>query len=88
MLHNLTTRQEAIYRYLEDFLRLHGYVPSVRETAAAFGIRSTNGVQCHLRALERKGYLIRQPGKARALTLNPAALARGSSERASPPRRS
>lgn len=33
----------------------------------AFGIKSTNGINDHLRALERKGYITRDPLKSRAI---------------------
>ena len=39
----------------------------MREIGSHFGIRSTNGVNDHLRALEKKGYLQREDLKSRAL---------------------
>ena len=54
-----------------DFIRQsiadRGYPPTLREIGAKMGIRSTNGVNDHLRALERKGYLTREDMKSRAL---------------------
>ncbi|AKV04666.1 SOS-response repressor and protease LexA [Labilithrix luteola] len=54
-----------------DFIRQsiadRGYPPTLREIGARMGIRSTNGVNDHLRALERKGYLTREDMKSRAL---------------------
>jgi repressor LexA len=54
-----------------DFIRQsiadRGYPPTLREIGARMGIRSTNGVNDHLRALERKGYLTREDLKSRAL---------------------
>jgi len=54
-----------------DFIRQsiadRGYPPTLREIGAKMGIRSTNGVNDHLRALERKGYLKREDMKSRAL---------------------
>ncbi len=44
-----------------------GYPPSLREIGAFMGIKSTNGVNDHLTALERKGYLRRDSMKSRAL---------------------
>ena len=49
-----------------------GYPPTLREIGSRMGIRSTNGVNDHLRALERKGYLTREDMKSRAL--RPTAL--------------
>jgi len=59
-----------------DFIRQsiadRGYPPTLREIGARMGIRSTNGVNDHLRALERKGYLTREDMKSRALRPTPA----------------
>lgn len=65
----LTRRQREVYHFLRHYFQEHGYVPTVREIAQHFGIRSPNGVVCHLRALERKGLIERQHGQARAITL-------------------
>jgi len=55
----LTSRQKQIYDFLKDKIRNRGYGPTVREIGAHFGIRSPNGVMCHLKALERKGLITR-----------------------------
>ncbi len=47
--------------------RANGYPPTLREIGEHLGIRSTNGVGDHLKALERKGYLVREELKSRAL---------------------
>ena len=53
----LTDRQEAVYKFIREKIRGRGYGPTVREIAAEFGIRSPNGVVCHLRALVKKGFI-------------------------------
>ncbi len=63
----LTTRQEMILDFIRRSIRERGYPPTLREIGAQMGIRSTNGVSDHLRALERKGYLRREDMKSRAL---------------------
>ena len=55
----LTGRQRDILRFVARHWGTHGYPPSVRDIGAEFGISSPNGVECHLRALVRKGYLVR-----------------------------
>jgi repressor LexA len=65
----LTERQETILRYVQDFQVQNGYPPSIREIGEFFGIRSTNGVSDHLRALERKGFLQRSGHLSRSLTV-------------------
>lgn len=61
-------RQVEILRYIQHQLRDQGYPPTVREIGEAVGLRSTNGVAEHLRALIRKGYLAKEDMKSRALT--------------------
>ncbi len=53
--------------YIRQSIVDRGYPPTLREIGARMGIRSTNGVNDHLRALERKGYLTREDMKSRAL---------------------
>jgi repressor LexA len=62
MLPTLTLRQKEIYEFIRSKIEGRGYGPTVREIGLAFGIKSPNGVMCHLKALERKGY-IRRIGK-------------------------
>jgi repressor LexA len=61
----LTDRQQEVLAFIR--LNAHLYGPTVREIAAALDIKSLNGVVCHIKALERKGYVRRIPGKARGL---------------------
>src|SRR4029077_14943031 len=63
----LTDRQNQVLVYIRQSIHDRGYPPTLREIGAHMGIRSTNGVNDHLRALERKGYLTREDMKSRAL---------------------
>jgi repressor LexA len=63
----LTDRQQQVLGYIRQSITERGYPPTLREIGAHMGIRSTNGVNDHLRALERKGYLTREDMKSRAL---------------------
>src|ERR1700682_3761798 len=63
----LTDRQSQVLDYIRTSIASRGYPPTLREIGARMGIRSTNGVNDHLRALERKGYLTREDMKSRAL---------------------
>jgi repressor LexA len=65
----LTPKQRKVYEFIRDKIFDRGYGPTVRETARAFGIRSPNGVMCHLRALEKKHMIRREPNMSRAITL-------------------
>lgn len=70
-----TPRQLAILSFIDGQTYVRGYAPTHREIGAEFGIRSTNGVNDHLLALERKGLLMRDPLKSRAMRLTEAGLA-------------
>ena len=65
----LTKRQAQTLDYIRQSIEERGYPPTLREIGEHMGIRSTNGVNDHLRALERKGYLRREDMKSRALRL-------------------
>lgn len=63
-MNTLTERQQQVL----DFVRAgwkNGRPPTFRQIAAHLGVTSTNGVNDHLRALERKGYLVRDEEQAR-----------------------
>jgi repressor LexA len=65
----LTGRQQQTLEFIRKSIEERGYPPTLREIGEYMGIRSTNGVNDHLRALERKGYLRREDMKSRALKL-------------------
>jgi repressor LexA len=64
---DLTDRQREVLDFISGSINKCGYPPTLREIGSHFGIRSTNGVNDHLRALEKKGYLHRDDLKSRAL---------------------
>lgn len=66
----LTPRQKAIYEFLKNKIVTRGYGPTVREIGLNFGIRSPNGVMCHLKALEKKGLISRESHMSRAIQLS------------------
>lgn len=65
----LTRRQKEILTFVQRYGEAHGYPPSVREIGQALGLTSSSTVHSHLAALERKGYLRRDPSKPRALEI-------------------
>src|SRR5258707_15491663 len=65
----LTDRQREIYDFIRSKIEGRGYGPTVREIGLAFDIKSPNGVMCHLKALEKKGLIIREGFSARAIQL-------------------
>lgn len=55
----LTKKQQAIYNYILKHIETKGFPPAIRDICGEFGISSPNGVMCHLKALESKGYIHR-----------------------------
>jgi repressor LexA len=68
-LDNLTSRQREVYDFIREKIRSRGYGPTVREIGTQFKISSPNGVMCHLKALEKKGLINREPNMSRAIQL-------------------
>jgi repressor LexA len=66
----LTDRQRVVYEFIRDKIRNRGYGPTVREIGDQFHISSPNGVMCHLKALEKKGLITREPNMSRAIQLS------------------
>lgn len=65
----LTSRQREIYEFIRSKIQGRGYGPTVREIGNQFGIKSPNGVMCHLKALQKKGLIHREPNMSRAIQL-------------------
>lgn len=63
----LTPRQRKVLEVIRDWVERFGYPPSVREIGDAVGLKSSSSVHHQLRALERKGYLRRDPNRTRAV---------------------
>ena len=65
----ITKRQQAVLTCIEDCIREKGYGPTVREVCKALGLSSPSTVHVHLRELERKGFIKRDPLKSRSISL-------------------
>src|SRR3954464_8736812 len=63
----LTLRQREILDFISASIVERGFPPTLREIGEHFHIRSTNGVNDHLKALEKKGHLRREDLKSRAM---------------------
>ncbi|MPW14367.1 transcriptional repressor LexA [Lactobacillus helveticus] len=66
---NSDTKQLEILRYIYDTVDHRGFPPTVREICAAVKLSSTSTVHGHLARLERKGLLIKDATKPRALEI-------------------
>jgi repressor LexA len=65
----LTARQEQVLKIVTEYIGSYGYPPSLRDIGKKLAVSGTLGVMKHLEALERKGYLRRQEGSSRGITL-------------------
>ena len=63
----LTPRQRKVLEVIRSAVERKGYPPSMREIGEAVGLTSSSSVSHQLAALERKGYLRRDPNRPRAI---------------------
>lgn len=61
--------QQRILDYIENFIEVNGYPPSVREIGQAVDLKSTSTVHGHLNRLEKKGLLHREAMKPRTIDI-------------------
>jgi repressor LexA len=66
---HLSARQQQLLQRIAQFIAQHGRPPTRADLARAMGLRNRQGIDQHLRALKRKGYLELEPGIARGLRL-------------------
>jgi repressor LexA len=65
----LTARQRKVLEVIRDSVQRRGYPPSMREIGESVGLTSTSSVSHQLRALQRKGFLLRDPNRPRAVVV-------------------
>lgn len=65
----LTKKQKAVMECIERCIEEKGYGPTVREICAELGLSSPSTVHVHLKTLEQKGYIVRDPLKSRSISL-------------------
>ena len=71
MTDKLTRRQQAVLDSIERCIQKKGYGPTVREICSDLGLASPSTVHVHLKTLEQKGYIVRDPLKSRSISLSP-----------------
>jgi repressor LexA len=67
----LTKKQKEILEFIRAHIHRHDYAPTLREIGEHFGLSSVATVHKHLKALEEKGELKREEGRARQLEVRP-----------------
>jgi SOS-response transcriptional repressor LexA len=70
----ITDRQLEVLRHIHNYCQQHGYPPAVRDLMDLCKVSSVQGVNVHIKPLEKKGYLSRATGVARSLAVTPAGL--------------
>ena len=66
---DMSKMQQQVYNCIAEGIRRNGYAPSVREIADTLGLKSPSTVQFHIKHLKELGYLHREKGKGRAISL-------------------
>lgn len=69
MAKQLTKRQQTVLEAIRNWIREHGYPPTIRELGKLLSIKSLRGVTTHLDAIAKKGFLKREP-RARSISLS------------------
>lgn len=72
MTDKLTKRQQVVLESIERCIQEKGYGPTVREICTDLGLCSPSTVHVHLKTLEEKGYIVRDPLKSRSISLSPS----------------
>lgn len=70
---NPTARQIEVLVFVQGFIKSNGTAPTYQEIGKHFSV-SLNAAVCHVRALEKKGLLMRNYGKARCMTVTAAGM--------------
>ena len=65
----ISTKQKEILEYIKDQIINRGFPPSVRDICEAVHLKSTSSVHSHLEALEKNGYIRRDPAKPRTIEI-------------------
>jgi repressor LexA len=60
--------EDQVYIFVRDFIRQHGYPPTLREIAAGLYVGTTSVLRC-LDILEARGRIFRKPRKSRGISL-------------------
>ena len=65
----LTKRQFQVLQFLDSFINLKGYCPSYNEVRKNLNLSSLATIHKHIKTLERKGFIRRNPNRSRSIEL-------------------
>lgn len=84
MRESLPLQQSKVLDFVEEFIDITGYPPSIAEITEFLGVSSTFGVRKHLEALVKKGFLMRGgSGLSRSLLVVRPSMESGGARRTS-----
>ena len=66
----LKPKEKKVYDYIVSALRDRGYAPSVRDIMNDLGYKSTSTVHMYLNRLDMLGYIRKEDGKSRAISIS------------------
>ena len=75
---SLTNRQKQILSFISESIENKGFPPTRTEISSAFGFRSPNAAESHLRALQKKGAINISSGISRGITVTGSPIDRHS----------
>ena len=65
----ITKKQKAVLDFIAQTIEETGIAPTVRDICVGLGLSSPSTVHVHLKTLEEKGYIHRDPLKSRCITV-------------------
>lgn len=65
----LTRKQKESYQCILNYMKEHGYPPTVREFGELIGVKSTSSAFSRIKQLEKSGYIRRIPASSRAMEI-------------------
>jgi repressor LexA len=65
----LTTQEHNTLQFIRHYLAQYGYAPKFREIGLAIGVNSQGTVHRYVQSLQEKGYIDREKGNARGMSL-------------------
>ena len=74
----LTNRQSSVLEFVAKYSYRRGFPPTLREIGDGTGLSNVSAVRGHIMALEKKGYITKDPDKARSIRIvhSPSALSK------------
>ena len=65
----LTRKQKESYQCILNYMKEHGYPPTVREFGELIGVKSTSSAFSRIKQLEQNGNIRRIPASPRAIEI-------------------